>query len=173
MTVVITESGMQFGKYTEEQVFPLEKSIQYTEKLMPNGIKSCEFILRRERKLYFVEAKSTCPRQITAETSGEKKEKYKAYIQEIVLKMRHSLALYSNILLRRYVADGVSETLKQADMSDLQIILVLVVKKAEKEWLVPFQDVFKRELKDEMRIWKISDFIVINEATARARHFII
>ena len=59
MTVVITESGMQFGKYTEEQVFPLEKSIQYTEKLMPNGIKSCEFILRRERKLYFVEAKST------------------------------------------------------------------------------------------------------------------
>ncbi len=35
------------------------------------------------------------------------------------------------------------------------------------------QDVFKRELKDEMRIWKISDFIVINEATARARNFII
>lgn len=173
MAIVIPESDMLFGEYTEEQVFWLERSVQYTEKLMLNGIKCCEFILRRENKLYFVEAKSTCPRQITAKTSEEKKEKYKAYIQDIVLKMKHSLTFYSAILLQRYRADGVSELLRQADMSDLQIILVLVVKNAEKEWLIPFQDVFKRELKNEIKIWKISDFVVINEATARNKHFII
>ena len=61
---VIQESGMQFGEYAEEQIFHLEKSIQYTESLMSNGIKSCEFILRRGNKLYFVEAKSSCPRYI-------------------------------------------------------------------------------------------------------------
>ena len=173
MAVVITESGMQFGEYTEEQVFPLEKSVQYMENLMPHGIKSCEFILRRKNKLYFVEAKTTCPKQITAETTKKKKEKYKAYIQDIVLKMRHSLTLYSTILLRRYSADGVSELLRQANMSKLQIILVLVVKNAEKEWLIPFQEVFRRELKDEMEIWKISSFMVINEATAKDKQFVI
>lgn len=173
MAVVITESGMQFGAYAEEQVFRLEKSIQYTEKLMSNEIKSCEFILCRENKLYFIEAKSTCPKQITAETTEEKKEKYKSYIQDIVLKMRHSLTLYSTILLRRYSADGVSELLRQVNMSKLQIILVLVVKNAEKEWLIPFQEVFRRELKDEMKIWKISSFMVINEATAKDKQFVI
>lgn len=173
MAVVITESGMKFGEYTEEQIFHLEKSAQYTENLMPHGIKSCEFILRRKNRLYFVEAKSTCPKQITAETPEEKKEKYKTYIQDIVLKMRHSLTLYSAILLRRYSADEVSELLRRANMSKLQIVLVLVVRNAEKEWLIPFQEVFRRELKDEMKIWKISSFMVINEATARDKQFVI
>lgn len=76
MAVVIAESGMQFGEYTEEQVFHLEKSNQYTKKLMPNGVKSCELILIRDGKLYFVEAKSSCPMQIVADTAEDKKENY-------------------------------------------------------------------------------------------------
>ena len=172
MAVVITESGMQFGAYVEEQVFRLEKSRQYTKTLMSNGIKSCEFILRRDSKLFFVEAKASCPKQITADTPEEKKEKYDEYIQDIVLKMRHSLTLYSNILFQRYETEGISETLRQTDMSALEIVLVLVIKEAEKEWLIPFQDKFRRELKEEIRIWK-SSLIVMNEATARAKHFII
>ena len=171
--VVIQESGMQFGEYPEEQVFHLEKSIPYTKNLMSNGIKSCEFILRRESKLYFVEAKSSCPNQIKADTPEEKRKNYNAYIQEIATKMKHSLALYSNILFQRYKAEDLSELLRQTDLSGLKIILVLVVKNAKKEWLAPFQDVFRRELKDEIRIWKISSFIIINEEMARARHFII
>ena len=43
MAIVIPESDMLFGEYTEEQVFWLERSVQYTEKLMLNGIKCCEF----------------------------------------------------------------------------------------------------------------------------------
>lgn len=173
MAVVIPESNMQFGEYSEEQVFHLEKSGQYVEKLKSNGIKSCEFILRRDNRLFFVEAKSSCPNQITADTPEEKKIKYDAYIRDIVLKMRHSLTLYSNILFQRYDTDGVPEMLRQTDLSGLQIILVLVVKNAEKEWLIPFQDVFRRELKDEIKIWKVFSFIVINEAAARAKHLIL
>lgn len=173
MSVTILESDMQFGEYTEEQVFHLEKSTQYVRKLRPNGIKSCEFILRRDSELFFVEAKSTCPKQIIADTPEEKRIKYNAYVQDIILKMRHSLTLYANILLQRYEADNVSELLRQTDMSGLKVVLVLVIKNAEKEWLIPFQDVFRRELKDEMRIWKIFSFIVINEEMARAKHFIV
>ena len=171
--VIISESDMRFGEYEEKQVFQLEKSHQYTRKLKVNGIKSCEFILRRGNKLYFIEAKKTCPRQITADTSAAKIGKYKEYVHDITLKMRHSLMLYSNILLERYETEGVPELLKEKNMSDLEIRLVLVVKNAEKEWLVPFQDVFKNTLRDELRIWKIPGFSIINETTARDKHFII
>lgn len=46
-------------------------------------------------------------------------------------------------------------------------------KNAEKEWLIPFQDVFKRELRDELRIWKIPGFRIINEETAIEKHLIL
>lgn len=173
MAIIIPESDMQFGEYEEEQVFHLEKSNQYEEKLKSNGIKSCEFILRRDNKLYFVEAKTSCPRQIIADTSEEKREKYNEYIQDIALKMRHSLTLYSNILLERYTKEGVPELLREKNMSNLEIRLVLVVKNAEKEWLIPFQDVFRKVLRDELRIWKIPSFSIINEATAREKRFIL
>jgi len=173
MSVIIPESDMLFGEYKDEQVFQIEKSIQYNEKLKPNGIKSCEFILRRDNKLYFVEAKKSCPNQIAANTPEEKRAKYNEYIHDIAVKMRHSLTLYSNILLERYTVEGVPELLRENDLSGLEIRLVLVVKNAEKEWLVPFQDVFKNILQDELRIWKIPGFSIINEATARAKHFII
>lgn len=66
MGVIIEESEMKFGKYKEEQVFRIETSKQYTEKLKGKGIKSCEFILQRGKKLYFIEAKKSCPKQTRA-----------------------------------------------------------------------------------------------------------
>ncbi len=43
--MIIEESGMQFGEYPDNAVFYIEKSPQYQKQLMPNGIKTCEFIL--------------------------------------------------------------------------------------------------------------------------------
>lgn len=171
--VIIQESGMKFGEYEDEQVFQLEKSSQYSQKLRMNGVKSCEFILRKDNKLYFVEAKKSCPRKITADSSKEKTEKYKEYIRDIKLKMRHSLMLYANILLERYETDNIPKPLREKNLSDMEIRLVLVVKDAEKEWLIPFQDVFRNALQDELKIWKIPGVIIINEATARKYHFIL
>lgn len=171
--VIITESKMRFGEYEEENVFEIEKSEQYTEKLRPNGIRSCEFVLRRENTLYFVEAKESCPRQITAETTDEKRKKYREYVDSITEKMRHSLMLYSNILLKRYSTNGVSELLQENDMSKLDIRLVLVVKNAEKAWLEPFNNVFNKELDGELKIWKIPSLSIINEETARRKGFIL
>ena len=38
MGVIIRESGMEFGEYDENQVFPIEASEQYTKSLRQNGI---------------------------------------------------------------------------------------------------------------------------------------
>lgn len=171
MSVVITESDMQFGKYPENFIFQIEDSAQYTEKLRQNGVRSCEFILRRGNNLCFVEAKTSCPNQITANSSEEKKIKYQEYIQEIVEKMRHSLDLYANIVLKRYSQDGMSDQLKDAEKLNMR--LILIVKNAEIVWLDPFRDKFRKELRKEMRIWKIPDFIILNEEQARKQHFIL
>lgn len=173
MPVIITESGMQFGEYSEEQVFHLENSKQYRKSLMPKGIKSCEFILRCGDKLYFVEAKTSCPKQIAADSAEDKITKYEEYVRDIALKMKHSLALYSSILLNRHSSEGLSELLRQTDLSGLRIILLLVVKEAEEEWLSPLQDVLRRELKDEMKIWRTASFFAINEKMARSKRFIL
>lgn len=171
MEIIISESDMQFGKYSEDQVFHMENSKQYMKKLRQNGVKSCEFMLLRGKKLYFIEAKKSCPNQITANFPEEKKKKYHEYIQNIVEKMRHSLELYANILLKRYSQDGVPEPMR--DTENLDIRLVLIVKNADVAWLDPFRDKFRKELKKEMLIWKIPDFIILNEEQARKKHFII
>lgn len=99
--MIIEESGMRFGEYADNRMFYIEKSPQYQNHLISNGIKTCEFILLRNSTLCFVEAKTSCPNQISEDTPEDMIEKYNAYINEITTKMRHSLALYASILLGR------------------------------------------------------------------------
>ena len=177
MGVIIEESGLRFGEYYEDQVFQIETSPQYTKSLRDNGIKSCEFILRKGKKLYFFEAKSSCPRQIMKDIpdKDEKKKQYDEFIEEIVLKMRHSLALYGNILLKQYSQDKVPEKLADPDLSNTLIYLVLVINPQEGDWEPEpeLQDDLRLHLKDEMRIWKIQSLFVITPQQARKKQFII
>lgn len=169
MGVIIPESDMEFGVYKEEQIFCIEKCRQYTEKLRQRGVRCCEFILLRSNKLFFIEAKRSYPDPIGGIAKDEKQ--YYTDIKEIAEKMRHSLQLYANIVLNRYSQDGVSEGMKNAE--SLEIRLILVIKNADKSWIVPLQDVFRKELNAEMRIWKVPDFIILNEEMARKKHFIV
>ena len=171
--VVINESGMCFGEYSEEDVFHIEKCGQYRNHLMPNGVKICEFILKKTNTLYFIEAKASCPNQITADSAEEMREKYNEYITDITDKMRHSLALYANILLKRHNTDGIPNGFLETDLSAKQIKLVLVVKNAQDDWLIPLKEKLDKELKRESRIWNFTDFYVINEESARKKHFVI
>lgn len=179
MGVIIEESGLRFGEYHENQVFQIETSEQYTKSLRQNGIKTCEFILRKGKKLYFFEAKQSCPRQILKDIPDnekeEKKKRYDEFIEEIVLKMRHSLSLYGNILLKRYSQDNVSENLANSDLSNSLIYLILVINPQEGEWEPEpeLQDDLRLHLKDEMRLWKIQSLLVITPQQAREKHFVI
>ena len=179
MGVVIEESGLRFGEYQENEVFRIETCEQYTRRLRQNGIKSCEFILQRGKKLYFIEAKSSCPRQVVGSIPENQKEKkkeaYDEFIDEIVLKMRHSLSLYGNILLKRYAQDGVSEGMANPDLSKVLIYLVLVINPQGGDWIPEpeLQDALRMGLKDEMKIWRIQSLLVITPQQAREKHLII
>ena len=179
MGVIIEESGLQFGEYYENQVFQIEKSEQYTKNLRQNGIKTCEFILRKGKRLYFFEAKQSCPRQIVGDIPADEKEQrteaYNKFIEEFVLKMRHSLSLYGNILLKRYSQDNVSENLANSDLSNSLIYLVLVINPQDGDWEPEpeLQDDLRLHLKDEMRIWGIESLFVITPQQARKKQFII
>lgn len=171
MGVTIPESGMTFGEYKEEQVFQIEKSEQYTKKLRQHGVRRCEFVLLRADKLCFIEAKKSYPDPINGCSSEKKKVQFYKDIQEIVEKMRHSLELYASILLKRYSQVGVSELMQNAETLELR--LILVIKNADKSWIIPLQDIFRKELRSEMQIWKIPEFIILNEEQARKKHLII
>ena len=147
----------------------MEDSEQYKEKLRQNGVKSCEFVLLRGNRMCFIEAKKSYPDPINGITKN--KNQYYIDIRKIVEKMQHSLDLYANILLNRYAQDGVSEEMK--NIENLEMRLVLVIKNADKSWIIPLQEKFRKELNAEMRIWKIQDFVVLNEEQARKKHLII
>ena len=70
--------------------FYIEKSEQYQKTLKPSGIKSCEFLLLRNKMLLFIEAKKTCPNYFEASSTEEKKQKYEKYVNDIVQKMKDS-----------------------------------------------------------------------------------
>lgn len=172
--MIIEESEMRFGKYQDSKVFYIEKSPQYRNHLMPNGIKTCEFILLRDLSLYFVEAKKSCPNQISEDTAEEKIKKYNEYINDITTKMRHSLALYASILLERHSMEGIPQEMLENKLSgqDSYIRIILVVKEAEIEWLDKLKEKLEKELNHERRIWKAQLF-VINEEQARKKNLVI
>ena len=53
--------------------------------------------------------------------------------------------------------------ISESDMHFGEYEQELVIKNAEKGWLVPSQDVFRNVLQDELRLWKIPGFSIINE----------
>lgn len=170
--ITIRESEMNFGPFPEENVFRIENSNAYMRRLRPNGVKSCEFLLRKESKLLFVEAKKTCPKQLESGSSDEQIRKYNEYIQEITQKMRDSINLYTSMLLHRNGDDELSSPLKLESLENIDLILVLVVKNSQKEWLAPFSDKLTNVLRSEMRIWGIRSFLLLTEDQAREKKLV-
>lgn len=179
MGLIIEESGMKFGEYQDCQVFHIERSEQYINGLRQNGIKTCEFILQRGSKLFFIEAKSSCPRKsmkdIPISEREKRKKSYDDFIQEIILKMRHALSLYGNILLKRYSQKDLPPNMAVPDLSDSRIYLVLVINPPEGSWEPEpeLQDDLRKACREVMKIWKIYSLAVINEEMARKKHFIL
>ena len=80
MAVVIEESGMQFGEYTEEQVFHLEKSI-----LLYDVVVKQSFLLGAEHPEYIVHDENIMVK-FTALESEKVTEKVTERVTEKVIK---------------------------------------------------------------------------------------
>lgn len=170
------ESGMNFGDYDKDKIFQFEKCIQYQNSLRNNGVKICEFMLLmdkdKNKKLIFVEAKSSCPNSETANGSHGERTSYEEYVDSIVQKMRNSVSFYASILLKRCSQDNMPFGLLMEDLSGLNIVLLLIVKNASTEWLIPIRDDLKKRLTADMRIWNISNIFAINELTAKEKRLV-
>ena len=101
-------------------------------------------------------------------------KKYNEYIDDITTKMRHSLDLYASILLGRHSAESISQAMLENKMSgqDVYINIILVVKEAERKWLIPLKEKLEKELERERRIWK-AQLLVFNEEQARKKHLVM
>lgn len=170
--VSFVESGMNFGDYDKDKIFQFEKCIQYQKLLRNNGVKICEFMLLMDKKLIFVEAKSSCPNSETASGCHGERTSYEEYVDSIVQKMRNSVSFYASILLKRCSQDNMPFGLLMEDLSGLNIVLLLIVKNASMEWLIPIRDDLKKRLTADMRIWNISNIVVINELTAKEKRLV-
>lgn len=171
-TIIIRESDMDFGPFFPTQLFLIEKSSQYQD-CNRSCVRCCEFVLLKDNKILFVEAKTSCPNSERQKETGERTAKYHAFVSEITEKMRHSLSLYAAMLAGRRSMEGVGEGIRKADRAKTEIVFVLVVKNAEKEWLKNYADVFQRQLRPEMKIWNIRSVLVMNESTARTKGLIL
>ena len=177
MGVIIRESGMEFGEYDENQVFRIEASEQYTKSLRQNGIKSCEFILRRgtisisSRQNLHVQDRSW---QVFHPMRKRRRKKRMTSINEIVLKMRHFLSLYGNILLKRYSQNNIPNAMVNPNLLEKEIHLILVINTSGAWDPDPeLGETLNQYLNDVLRIWRIKRLLVITERDAKDKHFIL
>lgn len=159
------ESGMTF-RYNPDEVFLPELSPTYKALSKRNGIKSCDFIwLDRRKRLLFIEVKTTAP---------EQEQRLETYIQQIHVKLIHSLLLYIGIMIGRPFQE---QTILPAGLSaikldEIPIVPVLIVQKHQKDWLAPLTDSIRKKMRGTQKAYCLKDILVINEEFARKQGFI-
>ena len=156
--MTITESGMEFGDFSDKEIFRIENS--ETQKLAQSP-PVVEFIYSKStNKLIFLEAKSSSPQEKT------NKERYNEFINEITDKFICSFDMYMASKLKRYnEIKSLNNDIQKTDDSIAEYQFVLVINGHQLDWLVPLQAEFERKLVNHKKIWK-SKVIVINEVLA-------
>ena len=177
MIITLSESGMNFGEYDENSVYQIEASELYQRELKPNGIKTCEFILVRNNKLLFVEAKSSAPmppQGIHVSTDlVEVKMKYNQYVQDIVAKMCDSLTTFASIVLDRHEKVTLPRQLNFSNFKQFKICFVLVIKSYDRQLASELKEKLNKEIRKDRSIWKIENFIVYTESMAQRMKLVL
>lgn len=165
-TAAIIESGMTFGPYPAGQCFYIEKSQCYSQ--VQNGVQMAEFLLLKQQQsgptIWIVEAKSSCPRNLTA------------YIDDIRIKLTNAFLLGVAACLGRHgaITNEPPSTFKALNLTSTQFRFVLVVKGVPDNHLSVLRDALASSLKPLIKLWAISptSIVVLNENTAK-RHGLI
>lgn len=117
----ILESGMLFNT---DNTFHIEKTSAYTD--LGSGIKSVEFIRRKDKALLFVEAKTSFPNPSNSE------KRFDSESEDIADKFIHSLNLYASIALGLRTED--ISAASNATEVNTEVKLVLVIREHETGW---------------------------------------
>lgn len=159
------ESGMKF-QYDSDDVFLPEQSPTYKSLAKHNSIKSCDFIWYYRRKLLFIEVKTTAP---------NKDQDLMTYIQEIHLKLIHTLLMFLGIIYGRPFDDKtiLPINLLPINMGNIAIVPVLIIQQHQKDWIVSLADKIRKNIKGTKKAYCMEDIIVLNEDSARKQGFIV
>jgi hypothetical protein len=154
---------MTFGPFDTDLLWEVEESQLY-QKLRGAGVCSVEFMLKKGSQLLLVEAKPSAPNP----QSTIKPEAFDQYIDEIVSKFLHSLALLLAVHNKRQ-EEPIAEAIRLDVLAKPR--LILVIKAHQDSWLEPVRDALQTKLKPYLRIWNVHDecIQVLNEAMANKK----
>ena len=171
--IIIEESGMKFGEYRKEDVFRIESSETYISMFRGKDTKTVEFVMCHNDDLIFLEAKTSAPNYKNA--ADKNKEKYDEFVSSINQKFCNSVDLFFSSILGRHGKSEISQELLELDYSNIKILFVIVIKKGSeyKDSLRHYQEKFNIELRTKMKLWRISNVLVIDEEKARKRGLVI
>ena len=154
---------MIFGPFEESSCYRIEQSKLF------QGVTNCktvEFIWKKKKSVWFVEAKSSAPDSESAKGGEGAQERIDAFTGEISEKFLHSLNLYCAAILKRHGrTNDLPETFQTADHANMGILLVLVIKGYTEKGLKSIEEILKRKLMAYVPIWRL-DIKAINEQGA-------
>lgn len=156
MSVTILESGLNFGEYTETNLFYVEKSTIYQS--LGDGIRTVEFALYKDNVILIIESKSSSPKPNNLYD-------FDAFINEIYEKFFHSIDLYFAIVLGRLDDNkkDMPDNFKKADYSITKIKLLLVINGHKIEWLPPISEALRQKLRMQIKIWRLEVAVINHE----------
>lgn len=159
--ITISESNMNFGPFEEDCVFYIEKSHLYQN--ICYGVQMAEFILKKDKNLIFIEAKSSSPKQLKKDDGSPCD-----FIVEVSDKLTNALELFisANLKIANDSKEEANNLIDFNSISEYSIKFRLVINGHKKEWLTNIQDALEKNLKSYSKIWNI-EVKVLNDETAR------
>jgi hypothetical protein len=166
--ITITESGMDFGKFDEDNLFYVEKSDLY--KSLGLGIKTVEFVtLQGKDNIIFVEAKTGCPNPANKGKGGEDAERFNSFYDDIADKFVDSLQVYMAGVMENYTdTDEIGNSLKNIKplkSKHLKFVLVITSDEILEDWLRGPKLELEERLKKAKKIWDVN-IVVLNRKMA-------
>jgi len=163
MSISFIESGMNFGPYAEDEIFPIEKSPLYKD--LGQGLMIAEFVLIRPgvngaEEVWIIEAKSSAPKC------------FANYIEEIRQKLTNSVQLTLASCLKRHQQAGelLPARFLRLDLGACTFKCILIINVFRKDWLPPLQNALVKEMHSLVKTmgFRPGSVSVINDDKARA-----
>lgn len=156
------ESEMTF-LCDEDHTFLCEK---YVNDSGIQNLKSVEFIIKRNNRIYLVEAKKSAP-------SPHNQNDFNKFINEILQKTVDSFSLLMSTVVHKRSIDICPDILR-TDYSGINFALVLVIKRHKIEWCPPVQSGLENNLRHFTVAWNwgTQPVLVLTEDMAREQHFL-
>lgn len=168
MGKIITESGVDFGKFEADNLFEIESSDLL--KSLGQGIKTVEFItLQKKDNIIFLEAKTGCPNPDNKVKGGKEAKKFHSFYNDIADKFIDSLQVYIASVLENY--DNIEEigknllSITPLKNKKLTFVLVITADEILEDWLQGPKLELEERLKRYIKIWNVK-IVVLNKSLA-------